>query len=347
MKKYLIPGGPLCETITGIPRYMFEVLTRMDVLMNGSCKFELAICYPEECNFIDYPFKNIKIISLNKEGKKWIPGTVIPYAKKQNYTLCDMADGPCLSHGQILKIDDVRPITQKYDSFFVRLKSKAYIFLAFINASTIITVSESQKRQLKKLLPGKDIRIFPNGYSQLQRFNSDEGVFWRNPKIEKNRYYYTLGSIAKHKNYQWITEVAKRNTDKQFVVAGNQDLKKWQIDSTGFELENIVYVGYVSDDENKALYENCIAYLHPAFYEGFGMPPLEAVSLGKDIAVSKIPEFLETYGDSVTYFDPNDYNFNLNSIKHIDDETRKNILSHYSWDETALLWYKLFSEGKE
>ncbi len=347
MNSYLISGSPLCETLTGIPRYMYEVLTRVDELMDDKALFDITICYPDDMKFVDYQFRNIKVVALSRTGKRWIPQVVVPYSKTHNQTICDMSNGICIKKGTIVKIDDLRPITEKYDPFKIRIMSRIQLHLAKKNASVVITVSESQRSQLRKYMPQKRIEIFPNGFSQIERFDADYRIFEKYSSIKQNEYFYTLGSVAKHKNYKWIVEVARRNPDKQFVVAGNQDLKKWHIDSSGIALPNIVYVGYVSDNENKALYERCRAYVHPALYEGFGMPPLEAVSLGKDVALSNIPEFRETYGDNVSYFEPNEYDFNLDMIKHMDDSVRIDILKRFSWDETANLWYKLFSETGE
>lgn len=344
MKKYVINGTALCGPITGIPRYMYEVLTRLDELIRDDDNISLTVCYPDNLKFVDYPFKAIRIMPMNREGKKWVKGVLLPFANQTNSVFCDMSDGYCMQKGGIIKIDDVRPVTQHFDPFMTRMKFRYKLWLARRNASVVITVSDSQKKQLRKFLPKTRIELFFNGYSQLERFKSDQGIFLKFPKIKKGQYYYTLGSLAKHKNFKWIYEVARRNPDKQFVVAGNQDLKKWGTDSSSIINKNVIYVGYVSDDENKALYEECKVFLHPSLYEGFGMPLLESVSLGKDILVSDIPEFREVYGDYVSYLDPYNYDIDLDNVKHIPDNVRASILNKYSWDVTAKQWLDLFKE---
>lgn len=344
MKKYLIPGIPLCETMTGIPRYMFEILTRVDSLLEDCTDVKLTICYPLDMKIVNYKFKNIEVVALDRTGKKWLPQVVKPYLKETNSILCDMADGFSFCKGQIVKIDDVRPAVMKFDPLAARIKFRIMLLSARLNASVVITVSESQRKQLLRFMPKKRIEIFPNSCDHLKNITPSEEIFKNNPGIKKGQYYYSLGSIAKHKNFQWIYEVARRNPNKQFVIAGNQDLKKWGTDTGSVQLTNVFYVGYVTDSENRALYENCRAFIHPSFYEGFGIPPLEAVSFGKDILVSNIPEFIEVYGDKVSYLDPNEYDIDLDQIKHLNDNDRNEILSRFSWDETAKMWMKLFKE---
>lgn len=343
MKKIVITGTPLCGTITGIPRYMYEILTRLDRIMEDD-KIEIEILYPSELNFVDYDFHKIKIIPLERKRKRWLPQIVIPYINENGGILCDMADGKCIFKGEIYKLDDVRPVVRKYDTKKNIILFWINVILIRRNASVVVTVSPSQKIQIQKLIPNKKVIMIPNAWDHMHSFKSDNRIFEKNDKIRKGEYYYSVGSIAKHKNYRWIYEVARRNPTKQFVVAGNEDLKKWKCDSSGLKNDNIIFTGYISNEENRALYENCRAFLHPAFYEGFGIPPLEAFSFGKNIAVSDIPEFHNTYGDKVSYFNPYDYEFNLDLIKNVSQEDRGVILNKYLWDESAKLWRDLFLE---
>lgn len=348
MKRYVVSGIPLCEKVTGIPRVMFEILSRLDQKMEEEKDIEIYLCYPKEMKrtFAGRNFSNIKLAGIEKGKKKWTPQVVIPFAKKMGAVVCEMGNGFCLKKGTIARLDDVRPAVGRYDSFWTRAVFKTTLLSVRKNAEVIVTVSESQKKSIQRLLPEKKVIVISNGWNHMERFESDDSIFQKYPMIQKGNYYYSLGSVAKHKNYQWIYEAARRNQEKQFVIAGNEELQKWGTDTRELQIQNIVYVGYVSDDENKALYQNCKAYLHPAFYEGFGIPPLEAVSQGCDIAVSDIPEFREVYGDKVSRFHPYDYDFDLDSIKHLEDDDRREILNRYSWEDSASKWLELLKHYK-
>ena len=68
----------------------------------------------------------------------------------------------------------------------------------------------------------------------------------------------------------------------------------------------LTQVGYVSDGELRALYENAVCFVFPSLYEGFGLPPLEAMHCGCPVIVSRCASLPEICGDAALYCDPND-----------------------------------------
>jgi glycosyltransferase involved in cell wall biosynthesis len=70
--------------------------------------------------------------------------------------------------------------------------------------------------------------------------------------------------------------------------------------------ENVVRTGYVSDAELRSLYEHALCFVFPSRYEGFGIPPLEAMALGCPVVASSIEPVREVCGDAARYFDPHD-----------------------------------------
>ena len=107
------------------------------------------------------------------------------------------------------------------------------------------------------------------------------------PVLATKPYVFALGSMAPHKNYKWIVEAAKKNPDIIFAVAGGKELTTF---GTGGEIEegnNLLYLGYISDEEAKALMINAMAFLFPSLYEGFGIPPFEAMAVGTEVIASR------------------------------------------------------------
>ena len=79
-------------------------------------------------------------------------------------------------------------------------------------------------------------------------------------------------------------------------------------------------------------------FLHPAVFEGFGIPPLEALSLGAPVAVSRASCLPELYGDTVRYFDPADYSVDLDALLAQPVAPPDKVLKKYSWPVTAAQW---------
>ena len=207
-------------------------------------------------------------------------------------------------------------------------------------AKRVYTVSYDQRELISRRLgiPKERIGVTYNGWEHMQRCPADESIFDRLPGVKKGEYFYALGSMAKHKNYKWIREVARRNPDKTFVVAGGKDLRAFGDDAEAQDTHNIFYPGYVQDGENKALMQHCKAFLHPAAFEGFGIPPLEALSQGAPNLLSNASCLPELYGKTARYFDPYDYEVDLDALLAQPVEPAGEVLEKFSWDRTAAFW---------
>ena len=192
----------------------------------------------------------------------------------------------------------------------------------------LLKIDQSLIAQLLKKM-GKD----PQAFMQAVKQEID-----KMPGVKKGEYFYALGSLAKHKNFKWIREVARRSPDKTFVVAGGKDLRAFGDDAEAKDTHNVFYPGYVSDAENAALMKHCKLFLHPAVFEGFGIPPLEALALGAPVALANATCLPELYGDTARYFDPYDYDVDLDALAAQPVAAPAEVLKKYSWDKTAEFW---------
>lgn len=105
-------------------------------------------------------------------------------------------------------------------------------------------------------------------------------------------------------------------------------------------------IGYVKDEEAKTLMRDCEAFLFPVFYEGFGIPPMEALSAGaKEIIVSDIEVMHEVYENRAIYIDPYNYEYDFSELIKNKKERGNNPLAKYSWECSAeLLYNTLFQQ---
>ena len=325
--KVVISGKAFAKKYrTGVQRYCIELLKELD---KQKCGTEIELLVPKYCDE-EFKYKNIKVVKFGKLNLNIWEQTELPlYALKNKAILVNLCNTSPILKPDIVCIHDLNCI--KNPQYYPKLFSNWYKMMvknAIKKAKKIITVSRFSKSEIENYYNIKDIEVIYNGYEHIFRVKADDGIFKKLQKVEKNRYFFTLGTIQKNKNIEWILKVAKLNTDKTFVITGymNQENIK-------FDLKNVIYTGYLQDEELKALMENCEAYIIPSFYEGFGIPPLEAFALGKNVIASDIPVFHEIFEDEIKYINPYEYNVNLNEL--VDSQNRQKILDKFSWEKSA------------
>ena len=91
--------------------------------------------------------------------------------------------------------------------------------------------------------------------------------------------------MSPQKNFIWIKEIAKRNPHLLFVVTGKAE-GFTKLDADDLKTDNLLFTGYLTDGEVKSLMQHCRAFIYPAIYVGFGIPPLEAMSCGAEVIAS-------------------------------------------------------------
>lgn len=330
--KVIVNGRFLIHRVTGVERYAREILSELDKIIEPE-SVEMAV--PPEVE--DIPtYKNIKVIKVGKlHNRLWEHVSFPMYVAKQkgiSLNLCNVA--PLPSPG-IVCIHDVKiKATPQYFS----KKFLIWYNLLFTNAAKrakkIITVSEFSKHEIMKYyhVDEKKIAVISNAWQHYQRIGYDENALDKFG-VEKDNYFFSMCSLEPNKNFKWIAEVAKRNPEMVFAVAGSINEKVFA-DGLGFECPtNMKLLGYVSDEEAKALMRDCKAFLFPTFYEGFGIPPLEAISAGaKCVVVSDTEVMHEIFADGVDYINPNVYELDCNGLNQL---SNNKILCKYSWTKSA------------
>jgi glycosyltransferase involved in cell wall biosynthesis len=116
---------------------------------------------------------------------------------------------------------------------------------------------------------------------------------------------------------------------KPLPTAVSPELKKLS------SLPNIIMTGYLTDEEVKALLKKARAFVLPTYFEGFGLPPLEALSCGCPIIVSNRTSLPEIYGKCAHYIDPDEPNVNLSELLEEEVESPEKILEKYTLENTA------------
>lgn len=182
-------------------------------------------------------------------------------------------------------------------------------------AAHIITDSESVKREIQThlgvasqkitavpLAPRRAFHTIPAGQAQetLKRLGVEDD------------YILFVGTVEPRKNLLTLVRALDelmRQTDlrPQLVIAGQ---KGWLTDELYEYVEQsvlrdrVLFTGYISDADLRALYSSCRASVYPSLYEGFGFPPLEAMACGAPVITSRIPVIMETSAGAAILIEP-------------------------------------------
>ena len=268
------------------------------------------------------------------------------------------------------KIVTVHDMAYKRFPETVRFKTKKMLDLSLkksVNRSDlVITVSEFSKQEILSFFPeceGK-IEVVYNGVDlNMFRPMSDQ-VMIKNVKQKYNvegDFLLYLGTIEPRKNIERLLEayslLKKRLvTCPKLVLAGGKGWLDNRIFCTLDKLnlkDDVVFTGYVVDEDVPVLMNAARAFLFPSIYEGFGMPPLEAMACGVPVLTASVSSLPEVVGDAAVLVDP----FSVESIssgmeKIISDENLRTQLSQkgkeraslFSWEIVTKKLYKIYED---
>lgn len=225
--------------------------------------------------------------------------------------------------------------------------------LSVKKADKIIAITNFAKDEILKyydVKPSK-INVVYNGFNNFSRDsiilkNISSSIF----KFSDKPYILTVSTISPRKNIDGLIRAFNLIKDKvnfNLVVAGKNG---WLYDDIfklvkNLKLENrVIFTGGVNDDELKFLYKNAKIFVYPSFYEGFGLPPLEAMSYGIPCIVSNAASLLEVVGDAALKINPYEIEEICKGIVEVssDLELKNNIvrkgfkrIKSFSWESCA------------
>ena len=244
-----------------------------------------------------------------------------------------------------------------------KVKNMAYRFVIWFGmkrAKRIFAVSKFTKDDIVNnfKVNKEKIEVTYEGVANLDKHNNEH-----NDKEVLSEYGINspfllyVGNAYPHKNLEGLarvfSEILDDEKDLNLVMVGKEDYFYTRIMNyaEGLGLWNregssnkIIFPGYVPDEKLEILFKNARAYVFPSFYEGFGIPPLEAMSKGCPVVSSNKTCMPEVLGDSAIYFNPDNEEEMREQIKKIvkDGELRDKLIKRgynqiqkYSWKKCA------------
>lgn len=229
----------------------------------------------------------------------------------------------------------------------------------------ILTVSEYTKGRILKhfgIKPGK-ITVVHNGIIPAQQTKSISlsklGIY--------EPYFLYVGNAYPHKNLEMMLHAfavfAKAQPHVQLVIAGRRDVFSKQLEAEareiGISIDQLRFLDLPTDEEIAALYAKTALFIYPSRIEGFGMPPLEAMSHGAPVAAARSSSLPEVLRENASYFDPDDIEalqtimesaISAPALLKQKREAGLKLSASYDWKETAkktLAVYNEFSTFKK
>ena len=339
--KIIINGNFMARRLTGVERYARELTLALDNFVTEADTVILIIS-PQAKNV---PlFQKIKVDTIGSgSGIIWEQTVLRSYLKSHKNFMCLNFSNtvPLLVQPGITAIHDImyKVNPQDYTTLRNRLSRYWHVLQYWYitrHEKAIITVSNFSKNDIEKYYPmakGK-ITVVPDAWQHVLRYKENEHWQEKYPFLEDKQFFFSLATLSKNKNGKWIIEVAKRNLDCVFAMAGkNYETEYKEIPS------NVHMLGYVSNEDACALIKHCRAFLFPSLYEGFGLPPLEALALGAEVISSNTTSLPEVLGDAVHYIDPLKYDIDIDELLKHTVAKPERILQNFDWQKSAMLLY--------
>ncbi|OGG95245.1 MAG: hypothetical protein A2527_08725 [Candidatus Lambdaproteobacteria bacterium RIFOXYD2_FULL_50_16] len=270
-------------------------------------------------------------------------------------------NAPLFYPGQLITtVHDVCHVAMRqfFPGFLKRIYSRDFLRLVLNKTDYVITVSEFSRSEIIKYfqIPEEKIRVIYNGVDPLFRpvVPADRQAVLDRHGLPKE-FFLFIGNVKPHKNiFGLVTSyriaLEQRPDLPPLVILGQYKnlltgipgLKEQVQDK---KLKNkIIFTGYLPTDDLPAIYSAAQLFLFPSFYEGFGLPTLEAMACGTPVITSNCASIPEVVGDSALLVDP--YNpegmaqaiLNLSEKTDLQEYYREKGLKHvkkFSWEKSA------------
>lgn len=307
--RLFINGRYTSQAVTGVQRYAEELLRALDSEIGrpsgASHNASFSLLVPSDARRLP-TFKHISVRQVGRlRGHAW-EQLELPWHARGGLLLSLANTGPLLKRQQITTIHDasVFAFAAAYSGAFRRWYHFLLPALGKV-VRRVVTDSEFSKAELIRYadIPPEKLRVILLSGEHIRATQADCGVLTR-LGLRARAYALAVGSQSPHKNFQVVMDSLEYLPTRTFdvVVAGGQNPRVFsqEADALGPEIKQ---AGYVSDGELRALYENAGCFVYPSLYEGFGLPPVEAMTCGCPVVVSKEASLPEVCGNAAVYCD--------------------------------------------
>jgi glycosyltransferase involved in cell wall biosynthesis len=370
-----LDGLPLTELKTGVGHYTFE-LARALARVEPLNRFQLL--YPSTYPAVDvspdsdYLPENLEFIrvSVGPVSRHWW-STGLPRHIK--------ASGVNLFHGTnydvplwrrcatVLTIHDLSLLihADTHEMRAVRRARRRLPIMARL-ADAIITPTQSVAGEVAEHLKVDRAKIFAVPEAARETFRSMHFAETRELRQRLkigDDFLLSVGTIEPRKNLIVLIEAFEQvvaqqpGTKLQLVIAGGRGwLSRAFFDALEQSpaRDRMILTDYLDDENLRALYSSCRAFIYPSLYEGFGLPPLEAMACGAPVIASRIKTLEETTGGAALLFDPHRQSELADAIIRVMSNENERIelaragqqrAAEFSWERSARMTLDVYARA--
>lgn len=356
MKPIAINGRFLTQPVTGVQRHARELIFTLDAMLaSGELQqpdHPVELLAPRTLRESP-PLQFLQLRKVGRfSGQLW-EQTELPACSRGKLLFTPCGGAPLLHRDHVFILPDAavfatpNAYTRAYATWYRWHHRRA----ARLPNLKIITVSEFSRSELARYLnldPAR-IAVIPLGHEHALRPMPQPEILTR-LALTPGHYLLAVGSPNPNKNFYGLLQafrILKQQHPEaashlQLVIAGRADSRIYG--SYRLQQQDVIQTGYITDGELRALYENAVCFVFPSFYEGFGLPLLEAMALGCPAVASNAASLPALGSEAAIYFNPNSPQEIAQTIARIltDGELRKelsekgkNQAAKFQWQQTA------------
>ncbi|HXT63323.1 MAG TPA: glycosyltransferase family 1 protein [Pyrinomonadaceae bacterium] len=366
-----IDGYPLVAPKTGVGHYTLELAKALAQLCPDH-SFELIspTALPDEVTHEVESFPNLRAVCLKPTAlkRRWWAIGLPGYVRQAGLDLFHGTNYEVPLWNRQRNIVTVHDLSvfkypETHDPRIAR-RARRRLPIMLRSASRIITPTEIVRDELAaqfKIAPAS-IAVTPEApRSSFFPIALDDAAATRHRFEIEDDFILFVGTIEPRKNLEVLLRAFARilNETKhrpQLVIAGgegwlNENFNRL-VRTSDFG-NRLRFTGYVNDQDLRALYSSCKVFVYPSLYEGFGLPPLEAMACGAPVIASRIPTHQETLKDKALLVSPVDEAALAKAIVELleNDSARLRLVQNgreyaatFSWQKTAALTFTVYEE---
>ncbi|WP_288484101.1 glycosyltransferase family 1 protein [uncultured Novosphingobium sp.] len=320
-KSITINGRFLTQKISGVQRYSRELVKALDRIIENEPNYRTEtrwrLMVPPGAD-TSYRLNAIRIETVgNRGGHLWEQYDLLRASRRDR--LINLGNSaPLLHRNKFVIIHDVA-IFRTPQNFGWRYRTGHKVMGRIIaRNSDLGTVSQFSQAEISRLFcrPLKSINVITNGCDHLLNRATDDTVL-HELDIECGKYFLFVGNPTPNKNLSVLLEAFHRAQipRARLVLVGSLNSKVFPGSPAAYG-PDIVLAPHRTDEEVASLYANAKAFVFPSLYEGFGIPPLEAMAQGCPVIAADIPVVREVCGEAVAYFPPTDPDTLADLLRH-------------------------------